>query len=434
MPMHIRQLGIKNLRAIKDLELRFGKGNCAGWHVLLGDNGAGKSTVVRALATALMGAVNAHASRQNWSTWLREHEDEGSIEILLEQHPRLDRWAGQGNTAAKALIRASVTFSREQDNAGSARPAPVSIGFPRHGYALRTLWGRGVGWFSASFGPFRRFTGGDPDVISLYFSHPRLAAHLTALGEHVALGESLRWLKELQTRALERDLHARRIRDAVVDFLNGAELFPHAARISEVSSERVTMTDGDGAEVAMEEMSDGYRSILSMTLELLRLMFDTLGVDAGLRAIAEGKVRLPGVVAIDEVDAHLHPQWQKRIGEWFVERFPETQFIVTTHSPIICRAAAHGSVWMLPKPGSSESPRRVTGKELDRLVDGNILEAMSTDLFGEDVIQSKRSQAKMARLAQLGQKQLHAILSETEEAELQSLRATFPTTPNGALG
>ena len=89
---------------------------------------------------------------------------------------------------------------------------------------------------------------------------------------------------------------------------------------------------------------------------------------------------------------------------------------------------------MLPKPGSSESPRRVTGKELDRLVDGNILEAMSTDLFGEDVIQSKRSQAKMARLAQLGQKQLHAILSETEEAELQSLRATFPTTPNGALG
>ncbi len=429
--MHIRQLVIRNLRAIKHLELRFDKDNCAGWHVLLGDNGAGKSTVVRALATVLMGAVNAHASRQNWSTWLREREDQGSIEVQLAQHPPLDRWVGQGNTAANALIRASVTFSREQERAASARAAPVTIDFRRHTYARRTLWGTGAGWFSASFGPFRRFAGGDPDVISLYFSHPRLAPHLTALGEHVALGESLRWLKELQIRALEHDHHAERIKEAVLGFLNGAELLPHAARVTDVNSDRVTMTDGDGAQVAIEEMSDGYRSILSMTLEMLRLMFGTLGVEAGLEAIADGKVRLPGIVAIDEVDAHLHPQWQKRIGEWFVERFPQTQFLVTTHSPIICRAAAHGSVWMLPKPGSSESPRRVTGYEFDRLVDGNILDALSTDLFGEAVIRSPRSEAKMARLAELGQKQLHAVLDEAEEAELQSLRVTFPTTPNG---
>ena len=46
-----------------------------------------------------------------------------------------------------------------------------------------------------------------------------------------------------------------------------------------------------------------------------------------------GTVTLPGVVAIDEVDAHLHPAWQQRIGDWFVERFPVTQFFVTTHSP-----------------------------------------------------------------------------------------------------
>ena len=108
-------------------------------------------------------------------------------------------------------------------------------------------------------------------------------------------------------------------------------------------------------------MSDGYRSILSLTLELIRLMFSTFDTRAALDAIntTAGTIALPGVVAIDEIDAHLHPAWQQRIGDWFVEYFPETQFFVTTHSPIICRAARRGSVWLLPVPGSDEQPRRI---------------------------------------------------------------------------
>jgi predicted ATP-binding protein involved in virulence len=41
----------------------------------------------------------------------------------------------------------------------------------------------------------------------------------------------------------------------------------------------------------------------------------------------------PGVVIIDEIDAHLHVSWQKRIGGWLKTHFPNIQFIVTTHSP-----------------------------------------------------------------------------------------------------
>ena len=46
-----------------------------------------------------------------------------------------------------------------------------------------------------------------------------------------------------------------------------------------------------------------------------------------------------GVILIDEIDAHLHPAWQKRIGFWLKAHFPNIQFIVTTHSPFICQAA-----------------------------------------------------------------------------------------------
>ena len=430
--MHITRLAVRNLRAINELDLRFEEGNGAGWHVILGDNGSGKSTVVRAVATVLMGAVNAHASRQDWSTWMREGEDEGKAEVVLKQHAGFDKWIGKGKQADDPRVRASLIVSRNRQSDSPNGAAPASIEFPSTRYVDRTLWGSGSGWFSASFGPFRRFRGGDPEIAPLYFSHPRLAAHLTALGEHVALGEPLRWLKELQVRELEHDRDAGRTKRAIVDFLNDAALLPHDTFMSDVTSSRIMMTDGDGANVAIEEMSDGYRSILSITLELLRLMFHNLGVESGLAAMQDGRVELPGIVAIDEVDAHLHPQWQRRIGEWFVDRFPSTQFLVTTHSPIICRAAAiRGSVWKLPSPGSDESPRRVEGVEYNRLVHGNILEALSTDLFGTDVTRSSRSDALMARLAELSQRQLHVTLDEAEERELQQLRETFPATPNG---
>ena len=373
-----------------------------------------------------MGAANAHASRQDWSNWLREGKQTGSVEVVIRHHDG-DRWVKKGKTGRRPFS-ARVEISRNGDSSETDGTSSARINFPTRGHAHRTVWGDGDGWFSASFGPFRRFSGGDPEIDRLYFSHSRLAPHLSALGEHVASGESLRWLSELQTRALEGDEEAGRTKDAVVDFINDAELLPYEARIAEVTSTQVTMVDGQGARVAIEEMSDGYRSILSMTLELLRLMshISPARLTPGEK---NGTIDLPGVVAIDEVDAHLHPQWQQLIGEWFVRRFPETQFFVTTHSPIICRAAT--SVWKLPPPGSSESFRRVTGPEYDRLVDGNILDACSTSLFGEDITRSPQSEQKIERLAELSRKQLHEALTPEEEEELRCLRSAMPSTPAG---
>ena len=125
----------------------------------------------------------------------------------------------------------------------------------------------------------------------------------------------------------------------------------------------------------------------------------------------------------------VHPGWQKRIGDWFVDHFPETQFIVTTHSPIVCRAARRGSVWLLPAPDSGESPRRVAGSDLDRLIDGDILDAYGTELFGEDVTRSEQSKEKLARLARLNRKRLKKRLSDDERRERDRLRATLPSDP-----
>ena len=427
--MHVQRLTIENIRSIRRFELDLRRTESAGWHVILGDNGSGKSTVVRALALALMGQWNAHAARQDWSHWLAAGEESGQVSVSLSAHDT-DYWTGQGRTSAGPIsARADLAYESETGGHNGQHP---TVKFASSRFANRTIWGDGYGWFSASFGPFRRFSGGDKELDRLYLTHPRLASHLSAFGENVALRESLLWLQELQVRKLEGDDEAEAIQNAIVSFVNESELLPHGAHIVGVTSKRVEIVDGHGAQIGVEEMSDGYRSMLSMMFELMRLLFWWWWTDAALERIdaASGTIRLPGVVAIDEVDAHLHPAWQQRIGDWFVERFPETQFIVTTHSPIICRAATHGSVWLLPAPGSEEEARRVVGTELDRLIDGNILDAYGTELFGEEVTRSEQSKKKLERLARLNRKRLRSRLSGKEQRELEHLRASMPSRPN----
>ena len=425
--MHVRRLTIENVRSIRkfDLDLRRDEAP-AGWHVLLGANGSGKSTVVRALALALMGRENALATRQDWSRWRAADGAEGRVRVRLDAHDR-DRWSGQGRTGNRPIELKVDVEAASGGNARNGGRAPMFDG----NHADRTVWGGGSGWFSASFGAFRRFSGSDPEMDRLYLTNPGLAAHLSAFGENVALGESLRWLCNLQVKTLEGDGEAGKIKDAVISFVDGSGLLPHGARIDEVTSERVTVADGRGVRVSVEDMSDGYRSILSLTFELMRLLFTTSGAEAALASIDRdaAKVMLPGVVAVDEIDAHLHPGWQTRIGDWFVDHFPETQFIVTTHSPIACRAAAHGSVWLLPAPDSEESPRRIAGSDLDRLIDGDVLDAYGTELFGAGVTRSERSKKKRERLARLNRKRLKEPLSDGERRERDRLRAALPSDP-----
>jgi energy-coupling factor transporter ATP-binding protein EcfA2 len=355
--MHLRQATIRNIRSIKEFELKFEPGEFAGWHVLLGDNGAGKSTLVRSIALALAGPSEAAALRQDWSEWLRTEEAEGSITLQIDNDPKIDKVSSPGQPAKKYYVQAALQFLRAETQNGppvAIRPVDSNPDPWRH------IWGQSAGWFCASYGPFRLFSGGDKNYEKLFYSNPKLAPHLTAFGEDVALTEALAWLQTLYVKELENQ-HNHRSSDRILDdlktFINRGKLLPHGTELIQITSAGVLFRDGTGATVLVDQLSDGYRSVLSMTFELVRQMVRTYGQEKVFRQIRRGKMEidLPGVVLIDEIDAHLHPPWQRRIGSWFCRYFPRLQFLVTTHSPLVCQAAEKGSVWRLPTPGNNAS-------------------------------------------------------------------------------
>lgn len=515
--MYIRTVNVKNIKSISDFSMSFPEGKEAGWHVLIGDNGAGKSSIVRGIAAALIGPSQIGYVRPNWSEWLMHDSSSGSIRLGLD----LD---GKGKEASvllqlknvvakrslnelpKVVVKDEFSFDVKGSAAGTGSDSNRSIN------AQNFSWDKLEGCFSVAYGPFRRFTGGSAAWNDVFNSAPKAGAHLSIFGEDVALTEALEWLKELDriqskekssketlewlrglsskshnvnNRPKPANLSEEKLREALdvllrervviekllknanatnpsarnkptkVDFgskasssasqttsseasvifeglkkfINGSQLLPNNAQFVGVALDGIPeFKDGNGRNISVTQLSDGYRSVLSMTFELIRQLIRVYGVSSVFPSDKDSSTGfdLAGVVLIDEIDAHLHPTWQTRIGQWFTKHFPKLQFIVTTHSPLVCRACENGSIWRLSAPGSKQSSEEVTGLAKDRLVFGDILDAYGTAVFGSDLTRGQEGLQHQGEYRKLKYKQIYnEDMTDKEKQRLAYLSTIF---------
>jgi predicted ATP-binding protein involved in virulence len=165
-------------------------------------------------------------------------------------------------------------------------------------------------------------------------------------------------------------------------------------------------------ETPMPELSDGYRSMLALAADLLRRLDETFErpedwIDD------DGAITAEGIVLIDELDAHLHPVWQREIGFWLRERFPNIQFIVATHSPFIPQAADEGAIFVL-RPQAPEM--NVVGLYQDEpSVSGWRVEQILHALFNLVETRDPETERKMRRHAELQARAAAGNLWENKE-------------------
>ena len=83
---------------------------------------------------------------------------------------------------------------------------------------------------------------------------------------------------------------------------------------------------GPQEDLTLDQLSGGYRIILALVADLARRM-------AQGNPQEEEPLKCEAVVLIDEIELHLHPEWQQRVLDDLLRTFPNTQFLVSTHSP-----------------------------------------------------------------------------------------------------
>ncbi len=391
--MYIQKVIIENIRSISHFEMDFP--NPAGWHVLIGDNGTGKTTILRAIGAALIGDIYANDE----SSWIKMNEKKG--ETILNFEDKNDN-------------RSFVIYQTSDETLST-------FVFPAHHQV-----------FSAGYGSLRiaQENGIIEDIKPKKF--PQILAHETLLGEKNTLMSAELWLKDLQYAVFEGDSEhvlAQKLLDLIVSIISESNLLPYNVKMEKVGRKGILFRNEEGTLLNLRQLSDGFRSILNITIDLIYRMVGFYGENEVIKAFDNPPkiCSLSGVILIDEIDAHLHPTWQTRIGQWFTQYFPNIQFIVTTHSPLVCRACEKGSIWRLAAPDSEIPSGEIVGTERDRLIYGNILDAYSTEAFGKSPVRSEKSNEMLKRLTKLNMRTAFGKITPEEEKERQTLQQIFRT-------
>ena len=423
--MFVGKVTLTNIRGFEllDFDLTRQDGHYAGWTVFTGDNGSGKSALLKAIALCLTGRDVARLLQPNLHRWIRQGANpyEGSIQLEIVPHPDDDAFVEGGRLPLSAFPAKLVLRNGGKDvilEPSTPDGKPSNYKTPS-----RSIWSNEArGWYSCGYGPFRRVFGASPEAARL-MAVPATARFVTMFEEAASLSEVDQWLKNLRHKELEGKSSEKEQLEVLLEILRD-ELMPNQIMVDRVDSDGLWLKDRNGVELSWREMSDGYRSALALLADIVRHMIEVYGTSGLTCRGDDGRLRIvrSGVVLIDEVDAHLHPEWQREIGFWLKDHFPNVQFLVTSHSPLICQAADPNGLFVLPEPGSGTPPRRLTPEERDKVIASRPNTILLSPAFGLKNTWSPLAVEKRKEWADLRAKQrAGARLTTEEQSTMQQL-------------
>lgn len=218
------------------------------------------------------------------------------------------------------------------------------------------------------------------------------------------------YIQQLQSVAMEEnngesyaayDAILNAVNVALQDELNTDEQVIFSTRFGK---DIVALKQKDGTVIPFTTLSDGYRNVIKIILDIATRMCI---LNPYLKGDALAKT--PGVVVIDEIDLSLHPTWQKRIVGILKSLFPKIQFICATHSPFIIQSLEADELITLDrdeKPSADE-------------YSGESIEDIAEDIMGVKMSQYSDKKIKMFEAAQ---KFYEALKNGTSKSDIEALR------------
>ena len=395
--MFLRRVALTNIRSIGHVEIHFGEGAEDGraWTYVLGENGAGKSTVLKATGLALAGSEALFDLLDDSDAWIRLGTDEARIEVdfaTAENEARniaLDFVRGENRR--EFIIRNSKNFEQlDSAIAHSTRNHFVAAyGVMRHAFSRKS---------------------GNSDVFK---GSPRARAVSTLYGLSTSLVSLEDWAMDLDYRRGDSGM------EAVTTALN--TLLPDVTFAGIDKDRRALMFDTEDGTLPLSALSDGYQAMAAWIGDLLYQITETF---EDYRNPLDAR----GLLLVDEIDMHLHPQWQRRLVSFIKDTLPNIQVVATTHSALTVHQAGEGELFLMNRNGSK--PAYVT--RYDGAPNKLMLhQLLQSPLFGLETLDSPQIQAareEARRLQGIGSDSASASLADVQR--LQEISALLEDTPS----
>ncbi len=289
--MYISKISLSNIRCFNNIEINLNSVlESRKWCIILGDNGVGKTTLLRCITMGLCESSSATSLMSElYGDLIRTKSEEAIIKIEFQSKGNIiDR-----PYFIKTIIKKTPSGYNEISQETNPSPFPWdSIFICGYGAARR-------GFGSKDYTEY----GTTEAVLSLFnydtqLQNPELI---------------LRRMKDHKNIKLESILH----------WLDNILMLPQGS--VQLGMSGITISGPWGNDILLGATGDGYQSTLTWVADFLGWLFF---FESSLPS------EIKGMVLIDEIEQHLHPKWQRSIIKLLKEQFPKVQFIVTTHAPL----------------------------------------------------------------------------------------------------
>lgn len=302
--MKILKLRLQNIKCFEEIEISFEgrKGDPRNWVLFVGNNGQGKTTVLRSLALGLCDEAGVDALRADlYGEFLRRGESEGCIEVCLKD----------GAADEKYTVKTRI----KSDGIEESVSQKVFLGdrvSKKNGKAAKDFKRDNI--FAVSYGAGRPVTGKNSY-------------------DEYALVDSLYTLFNYEHSLWNPEIAASRVKintedeewEKLQDTLEKVLMLEDDDEIS-LESTGLHIKTRRGKD-SFHTLSDGYKSLTSVVLDILCWNLIYKLEDFHVE-------NLSGIFILDEIEQHLHPKWQRKIIKILSDQFPKVQFICSTHTPI----------------------------------------------------------------------------------------------------
>jgi len=323
--MKLTELTLTNFRSFEKLELKLGQQIT----LLLGENGSGKSSILDAIGVGL-GVIPSIVSNVKGisfkKTDLRQLNNKEEPFVRVSLHSNLGfSW--------DRLLRRDNKLTR-------SKQLPASTGHVALKHYLKEFVSNEMAVHDldadipvfAHYGVNRALLNAPLSRKGFSKSYSRFDAYQGALEATSNFRSAFKWFYHRETEELRQQRENRDF-DYTLPELEAVrqaikKTFPGIEKPRIKTNPLRFVVDFGGETLSIDQLGDGYKTMLALVIDLAHRM-----------AIANPHRYQPletkAIVLIDEIDLHLHPEWQTRVISDLINVFPNTQFVLTTHSPFI---------------------------------------------------------------------------------------------------